>query len=53
MTMPDTLAQNIRPKPYQPLKEDPKFEQIRRLIKNFPRDKMINLKEYIRNLEKS
>ncbi len=48
----NTSAQDARPKPYQPLKDDPKFDQIRRLINNFPREKMIVLKKYIKNLEK-
>ena len=35
------------------LKDDPKFDLIRKLINNFPPEKLINLKKYIKDLEKS
>ncbi|MGC8605304.1 MAG: hypothetical protein ACP5VS_16675 [Desulfomonilaceae bacterium] len=53
MPSAEVSTQNANPKPYQSLKDDPKFELIRRMINNLPRDKMINLKKYISNLDKS
>ncbi len=53
MHIPAASCQETSPKPYQSLKDDPKFERVRRLINNFPREKLVNLKKYIKDLEKS
>ena len=53
MRIISTSGQEIRLKPYQQLKDDPKFDLIRKLINNFPPEKLINLKKYIKDLEKS
>ena len=53
MYMPNASCQNSSPKPYRPLKDDPKFDQVRKLISNFPREKLVSLKKYIKDLEKS
>jgi hypothetical protein len=39
-------AQNPR-RPYRRLREDPRYDEIKRIIENFPADKMEQLKDYI------
>jgi hypothetical protein len=53
MRMLNASGQETRPKPYQPLRDDPKFDQIRRLINDFPPEKLRDLKKYIKSLEKA
>ncbi|MCX5873487.1 MAG: hypothetical protein NTY51_09695 [Deltaproteobacteria bacterium] len=53
MRMLNASGQETRPKPYQPLRDDPKFDQIRRLINDFPPEKLLDLKKYINSLEKA
>ncbi|MBI4964711.1 MAG: hypothetical protein HY913_15635 [Desulfomonile tiedjei] len=39
-------AQNQR-RPYRRLREDPRYDEIKRIIEDFPADKMEKLKDYI------
>jgi hypothetical protein len=48
-----TSSQDTSPKPYKPLRDDPKFDQIRTLIKEFPSEKLVDLKKYIKSLEET
>lgn len=47
MSVNEVSISEIQTKPYKGLKEDPKFDQIRRLIENLPPDKMGLLEQCI------
>jgi hypothetical protein len=40
-------AQRQEWRPYRDLREDPRYDELKRIIENFPRDKMHRLKSYI------
>ena len=47
MSVNQVSTSEIQTRPYKGLKEDPKFDQIRRLIENLPPDKMGLLEQCI------
>ena len=53
MQMLETPRRETKPEPYKPLRDDPKFDQIRTLIKDFPSEKLVDLKKYIKSLEET
>jgi hypothetical protein len=53
MQMLETSVQDAEPTPYKPLRDDPKFDRIRALIKEFPSEKLVDLKKYIKSLEET
>jgi hypothetical protein len=48
MDTPDVSGLKIRRRPYRSLREDPRYNEIKRMIDDFPPDKMEKLKNYIK-----
>ncbi len=48
MSKPEVDRAQPEPRPYRNLKEEPHYEEIRRLIDNLPPEKMERLKSYIK-----
>jgi hypothetical protein len=43
----DSSAGTTRRQPYRPLREDPRYDEIKRIIDDMPAEKMKKLKMYI------
>lgn len=48
----DPSPQRTQKQPYRRLREDPRYHELKRVIDNFPRDKMHRLKNYLKRLTK-
>jgi hypothetical protein len=44
----DTCGSKDRSQPYRTLREHPRYAEIKRIIENFPPEKMHKLRSYIR-----
>ncbi len=44
----DPTASKTEPKPYLSLRDDPRYPEIKKIIEEFPPEKMEKLKRYIR-----
>ncbi|MGB6065688.1 MAG: hypothetical protein WBG50_12845 [Desulfomonilaceae bacterium] len=47
MRTTDVSGAKIRRQPYRPLQEDPRYDEIKKMIDDFPAEKMEKLKTYI------
>lgn len=50
MPIVESTRRQAPSKPYSQLREDPKFDQIKRLIENLPPEKIGSLEKYIQRL---
>jgi len=47
MQTADASGPRTRRRPYRPFREDPKYDEIKKLIEDFPPEKMDKLRSYI------
>ncbi len=44
----DTSGPNTSRRPYRPLREDPRYPEIKKMIEDFPAENLEELKRYLR-----